>query len=83
MKEVARAFRVYFIAGTAIFRSPEVIECPTDDEPLKRYNIAHKSPGLNRKGDQAGASIFGRAAKYTRNIPFRSLRPEWDVEIYG
>jgi len=37
----------------------------------------YKSPGLNRKGDKAGASIFGRAARYTRNIPFRSLCPEW------
>jgi hypothetical protein len=34
----------------------------------------YKSPGLN--GSKAGASIFGRAARYTRNSSGR-LRPEW------
>jgi hypothetical protein len=34
----------------------------------------YKSPGLN--GNKAGASIFGRAARYTRNSSGR-LRPEW------
>ena len=31
MKEVARAFRVYFIGQEGDIRSPEVIDCPTDD----------------------------------------------------
>jgi len=34
----------------------------------------YKSPGLN--GNKTGASIFGRAARYTRNSSGR-LRPEW------
>jgi len=34
----------------------------------------YRSPGLS--GDKAGASVFGRAARYTRNSSGR-LRPEW------
>jgi hypothetical protein len=40
------------------------------DEAANQY----KNPGLN--GNKAGASIFGRAARYTRNSSGR-YRPEW------